>query len=37
MNKPIDINPGDHILVSRSDRLGDLVLALPFVETLKVR
>lgn len=37
MDDVLDIKPGDHILVSRSDRLGDLILALPFVETLKVR
>lgn len=33
----MDIQPGDRLLVSRTDRLGDLVLALPFVETLKAR
>jgi ADP-heptose:LPS heptosyltransferase len=37
MDDVLDIKPGDRILVSRSDRLGDLILALPFVETLKVR
>ena len=37
MNKPIQINDGDKILISRTDRLGDLVLALPFVETFKLR
>ncbi len=37
MAKPIDIRPGDKILISRSDKLGDLVLALPFVETMKLR
>lgn len=37
MNKTLEIKPGDRILVSRSDRLGDLILALPFVETMKVR
>ncbi len=37
MNKPITIKDGDKILISRSDKLGDLVLALPFVETLKKR
>jgi len=37
MADAFDIKPGDRILVSRSDRLGDLILALPFVETLKVR
>jgi len=37
MDDVLDIKPGDHILVSRSDRLGDLILALPFVETLKLR
>lgn len=37
MTKKIDIQNGDNILVSRTDRLGDLVLALPFIETLKSR
>ena len=37
MPKQVDINPGDHILISRTDRLGDLILALPFVETMKLR
>jgi len=37
MNNVLDIKAGDRILVSRSDRLGDLILALPFVETLKSR
>ncbi len=37
MSHPLDIQPGDHILISRTDRLGDLVLALPFVETMKRR
>lgn len=37
MDDVLDIKPGDNILVSRSDRLGDLILALPFVETLKLR
>ncbi|HOD65634.1 MAG TPA: glycosyltransferase family 9 protein [candidate division Zixibacteria bacterium] len=33
----IDLQPGDKILISRTDRLGDLILALPFVETIKRR
>ncbi len=37
MSKQIEINPGDKILISRSDKLGDLILALPFVETIKAR
>lgn len=37
MNKPIPIKDGDKILISRTDRLGDLVLALPFIETFKKR
>jgi len=37
VSKTLDIQPGDRILVSRSDRLGDLILALPFAETVKVR
>lgn len=37
MSEVLDFRPGDRLLVSRTDRLGDLVLALPFVETLKVR
>lgn len=35
MNKPLEINKGDKILISRTDRLGDLVLALPFIESFK--
>lgn len=35
--KPIELKPGDKVLISRSDRLGDLILALPFVETMKLR
>lgn len=37
MPKIIDLKPDDHILISRTDRLGDLILALPFVETIKAR
>ena len=37
MTQELEIRPGDRLLVSRTDRLGDLVLALPFVETLKAR
>ena len=37
MNKPIQVNDGDKILISRTDKLGDLVLALPFIETFKKR
>ncbi|UCG62698.1 MAG: glycosyltransferase family 9 protein [Candidatus Zixiibacteriota bacterium] len=37
MTKVIDLQPGDRILISRTDRLGDLILALPFVETIKER
>lgn len=37
MNKVVDLQPGDKILISRSDKLGDLVLALPFIETMKQR
>ncbi len=37
MGKILDIQPGDRILISRTDKLGDLVLALPFVETMKLR
>lgn len=37
MNKPLDIKDGDKILISRTDKLGDLVLALPFIETFKLR
>ncbi len=36
-NRHIEIADGDRILVSRTDRLGDLILALPFVESLKLR
>jgi len=37
MPEKIDLQPGDKLLISRTDRLGDLVLALPFVETMKQR
>jgi ADP-heptose:LPS heptosyltransferase len=37
LNQELELNPGDRILVSRTDRLGDLILALPFVETVKAR
>ncbi|PWB75879.1 hypothetical protein C3F09_01845 [candidate division GN15 bacterium] len=37
MRKIIDIPDGARILISRSDKLGDLVLALPFVESMKLR
>ena len=38
MNRRVlDLQPGDRILVSRTDRLGDLVLALPFVASLRAR
>jgi len=37
MNQVLQLQPGDRILVTRTDRLGDLILALPLVETLKVR
>ena len=37
MNKTIEINPGENILISRTDKLGDLVLAVPFVESMKKR
>ncbi|MCM2271721.1 MAG: glycosyltransferase family 9 protein [candidate division Zixibacteria bacterium] len=37
MNKLIEIQSGEKILISRSDKLGDLVLALPFIETMKER
>jgi heptosyltransferase-3 len=37
MAEEVDIQPKDRLLVCRTDRLGDLVLALPFVETLKAR
>ncbi|MCB2201503.1 glycosyltransferase family 9 protein [bacterium] len=37
MSKVLDLQPGDRILISRTDRLGDLVLALPVVETIKAR
>ncbi|MEA1981790.1 MAG: glycosyltransferase family 9 protein [candidate division Zixibacteria bacterium] len=37
MATKIEIKKGDKILISRSDKLGDLILALPFVETMKKR
>jgi heptosyltransferase-3 len=33
----LEIKPGDRLLVSRNDKLGDLILAIPFVESLKLR
>ncbi len=33
----VDLKPGDRVLISRTDKLGDLILALPFVQTLKKR
>ncbi len=37
MSKVLEFEDGDGILISRTDRLGDLILALPFVETIKER
>ncbi|KAA3635874.1 MAG: lipopolysaccharide heptosyltransferase family protein [Calditrichaeota bacterium] len=37
MSKLIELEPNDKVLISRTDKLGDLVLALPFVETFKAR
>lgn len=37
MTQPFEFKPGDRLLVSRTDRLGDLILALPFVAGLKAR
>ncbi len=37
MSKDIEIKKGDRILVSRTDRLGDLILALPLIESIKLR
>ncbi|MDZ4723062.1 MAG: glycosyltransferase family 9 protein [candidate division Zixibacteria bacterium] len=37
MSTMIEVNKDDKLLVSRTDRLGDLVLALPFIETLSLR
>jgi len=37
MSETLEIRPGDRLLVSRTDRLGDLILALPLVESLKAR
>jgi lipopolysaccharide heptosyltransferase II len=37
MTQTLNFQPGDRLLVSRTDRLGDLILALPFVESLKAR
>jgi ADP-heptose:LPS heptosyltransferase len=37
MSKKLELQPGDNILLCRTDRLGDLVLALPFFETVKLR
>ncbi|SYZ74083.1 putative ADP-heptose-LPS heptosyltransferase [Candidatus Zixiibacteriota bacterium] len=37
MNRLIDLEPSDKIIVCRTDRIGDLILAVPFIETLKTR
>jgi heptosyltransferase-3 len=37
MSQQFEIQPGDRILISRTDRLGDLILALPFADTIKAR
>ena len=37
MTDIIEIKPGERILISRTDRLGDLILALPLVETIARR
>ncbi len=37
MAQKLDISPGDRILIARTDRLGDLILALPLAETIKLR
>lgn len=37
MPRVLEIRDRDKILISRTDRLGDLILALPFVETMKQR
>ena len=37
MYKKIDLRHGDKILICRTDRIGDLVLSLPFIETIKLR
>jgi heptosyltransferase-3 len=37
LTRKVQISPGDRILISRTDRLGDLILALPLVQTLKAR
>lgn len=37
MSKEIELSDGDRILISRTDRLGDLILALPFVASIKAR
>lgn len=34
-SRPLDLGPDPRILVSRTDRIGDLVLSLPMVRTLK--
>ncbi len=37
MARQIELKRGDRILISRTDRLGDLILALPLMETIKIR
>jgi lipopolysaccharide heptosyltransferase II len=37
LTRKVHIAPADRLLISRTDRLGDLILALPLVQTLKAR
>ncbi len=36
MPKKISLEKGDRILISRTDRIGDLILAIPLIESVKV-
>ena len=37
MARKIELKRGDRILIGRIDRLGDLILAMPLIETMKMR
>ncbi len=37
MTRKLSVNPGDRFLISRTDRLGDLILTLPLIGSLKAR
>ena len=37
MPEKISLKDGDRILISRTDRIGDLILTLPLIESIKAR